>query len=55
MTVGSSVVLSTYSSVAQRVNILLDGIAIHVLAGHVTPEEGVGIAMGAVGSELRHQ
>jgi AcrR family transcriptional regulator len=43
------------TTVARRVNILLDGIAIHVLAGHVTPAEGMEIAMGAIRSELGHQ
>jgi AcrR family transcriptional regulator len=43
------------TNVAQRLNMLLDGIAIHVLAGHVTPDEAAAIAMGAVRSELRHQ
>ncbi|HEX5618037.1 MAG TPA: TetR family transcriptional regulator C-terminal domain-containing protein [Solirubrobacteraceae bacterium] len=42
-------------TVGRRLNILLDGIAIHVLAGHVTPAEGAEIAMGAIRSELRHQ
>jgi hypothetical protein len=43
------------TAAAQRVLPLLDGIAIHVLAGHFTPAEGAEIAMGAIGSELRHQ
>jgi AcrR family transcriptional regulator len=43
------------TAVARRVNMLLDGIAIHVLAGHVTPAEAAGIAMGGIRSELRHQ
>ena len=42
-------------TVAQRVNMLLDGIAIHVLAAHVTPDEAAAIAMGAIRSELRHR
>jgi len=43
------------TAVAQRLNMLLDGIAIHALAGHVTADEAAAIAMGAVRSELRHQ
>jgi AcrR family transcriptional regulator len=43
------------AAVARRVIILLDGIAIHVLAGHFSPAEGMEIAMGAIRSELRHQ
>jgi len=50
-----AVLTADVTTVARRVNILLDGIAIHVLAGHVMPEEGVEIAMGAIGSELGHQ
>ena len=43
------------ATVTRRLIMLLDGIAIHVLAGHVTADEGAAIAMGAVRSELRHQ
>jgi AcrR family transcriptional regulator len=42
-------------AVARRLNMLLDGIAIHVLAAHVSPAEAAAIAMGAIRSELRHQ
>lgn len=38
---------------ARRFNFFLDGIAVHVLAGHVTPAEGVEMAMSAMRSELR--
>jgi AcrR family transcriptional regulator len=38
---------------ARRFNYYLDGIAVHVLAGHVTPAEGAEMAMAALRSELR--
>ncbi len=37
---------------ARRFNFLLDGIAVHVLAGHVRPDEAVDIAMASFRSEL---
>jgi AcrR family transcriptional regulator len=38
---------------ARRFNFLLDGIAVHVLAGHLDPHEGAYMAMSALKSELR--
>ena len=38
---------------ARRFNFLLDGIAVHVLAGHIECEEAADIAMAAMRSELR--
>ena len=38
---------------ARRFNFLLDGIAIHVLAGHLDATEGGDVAMSAITSELR--
>ena len=43
------------ATVTRRLIMLLDGIAIHVLAGHVTPDEAAAIAIGSIRSELRHQ
>lgn len=40
-------------AVARRLNVLLDGLAIHVLAGHLTPAEAAEVAMGGVRAELR--
>jgi AcrR family transcriptional regulator len=41
--------------VTRRLIMLLDGVALHVLAAHFTADEAAAIAMGAVRSELRHQ
>jgi hypothetical protein len=50
-----AVLTEDLTTVAQRLNMLLDGIAIHALAGHLTADEAAAIAMGAIRSELRHQ
>ena len=40
------------SALARRFNFLLDGIAMHVLAGHVGVEDGAELAMGSMRAEL---
>ena len=40
------------TAMARRLNFLLDGLAIHVLSGKVTPAEAEEIAMDAIGAEL---
>jgi AcrR family transcriptional regulator len=38
---------------ARRFTFLLDGVAVHVLAGHLTSAQGAEVALGALRSELR--
>jgi AcrR family transcriptional regulator len=38
---------------ARRFNFLLDGIAVHVLAGHIAPDEAAAVAMTSLKAELR--
>jgi AcrR family transcriptional regulator len=41
------------SALARRFNFLLDGISMHVLAGHVGADEGAALAMGSMRAALR--
>lgn len=41
------------SALARRFNFLLDGIAVHVLAGHIGTDEGAELAMGSMRAELQ--
>ena len=41
------------TALARRLNFLLDGLAVHVLAGHVGADEAFALAMSAMRSELR--
>jgi AcrR family transcriptional regulator len=41
------------TALARRFNFLLDGLAVHVLAGHIDADEGFELAMGAIRSDLR--
>ena len=40
------------TAIARRLNFLLDGLAVHVLSGKVTPADAEEIAMAAISSEL---
>ena len=41
------------TALARRFNFFLDGLAVHVLAGHIGADEGFELAMSAIRSELR--